>query len=186
MLRTFFHRVLPLALPALVLVAVLSSCGKGEKIITSLKRADNPVKAILGQRANGEAQGPELDPDMFRQKCASEKNGIVDMKNGNLCVVLESTAKVDSSTIIGTTPVGAAHKGDLVVATGSLDVSQTYVEVAGERLLNFGERKLSVHDGQVAVVNVGPLSGSGNVTIWACYDHSHLNPVYCNENLFKP
>lgn len=188
-----FWKILPLALPLLVLIAVLSSCGKSNKITANMfnRLGKAPIIGTSADIANGSAPVALADP-AFRQGC-KEKKGQLELAAGGLCVVQVEKKNLDPTVIGDDQPIlPEYHEGDLIisaVAAGTLDSSIADIRLGGEHLMNFGERampKVSTpdHTAPLSMLLLGQVSAVASVTVWTCFD-KNLHHVYCNADVFR-
>lgn len=181
-LKIFFHRVLPIALPFLVLLAVLTSCGKGNKITTDLKNSDKPGVKTQAQTVPL-PKGDDLPA--FASRCTNTLRGKVDTSTGApVCVSPVTVQNANLALALTGEQVitGAAHAGDLVISSG--DATDVDVTLNGQRLMKVGARNVLAADGRLAYFAATESQKNASVAIYTCANAS-LDRVACTVGMMQ-
>jgi hypothetical protein len=178
------QKILPWALPVLVLVFVLSGCGKDNKI-HALESSAQPVKASTqGLNANSASLG-KLDASHFAEKCSSLLNGRIEAK-GTICaspLALQASDLNPSETGIEQVIHLSIPAGYLIISTGDAPPASADITLNGAHFMNLGTRALS-KAGRLAFYANAKSSSAVSVTIWKCVDNK-LEHVDCNLDILQ-
>jgi hypothetical protein len=188
-------KILPWTLPILVLVFVLSGCGKDGKIVHDL--SINPVKDIQkvtqGVHSTRTDGSHELTPQDFADQCANTLKGGLE-NHGTLCAypalpkpVVMNAAEPGEQVI-----TADLEKGQFVTVTGNATSDIADVRLNGVKLMDISDaRKLISTDGGSLTFFVKNKSQmNATATIWNCANNvitADKKPtrVFCNENILK-
>ena len=196
LMKTLLQKALPWALPILVLVFVLSGCGKDSKIHALDPNAQaveaKAQKNTQAQRANGASgnQDGRLNPEDFSAKCLALQGRIE--SNGTICaspVSLTATdlkpADIDVEQVIAQD----LPPGELIIATGDAPPGTADILLKGVHFMSAGERRFSA-PGRLSFYATAKSSSTLSVSVWKCSSNklladNKLEEVYCNENILQ-
>lgn len=189
-MKTRIQKFLPWALPILVLVFVLSGCGKDNKIHALDRPAAKDTQAMKAttqaQLANGSGS-PLLNPKDFADACSSKYHGRIE-GNGTICAspVAPQTTDLNPSETAVDQVILENAPGDpkyLIIAAGDAASSVADITLNGAHFMSAGERKLS-NSGRLAFYASTKSTSTLSVTIWKCLDN-RLVTVWCNTDILK-
>jgi hypothetical protein len=195
-MKTFVQKALPWALPILVLVFVLSGCGKDSKIhaldpnaqAVAAKAAQKNTQA---QHANGalSANDNRLSPDDFAAKCLTlrgriESSGTICASPVDLLISSMNPGETDVEQVISQ----SLPDGDLIISTGDAPAATADILLKGAHLMGANERALS-SPGRLSFYATTKSSGTLSVAVWKCQSNKlvgdKLEDVWCNNDILQ-
>ncbi|MGZ3740271.1 MAG: hypothetical protein ACXVB9_12915 [Bdellovibrionota bacterium] len=194
-MKTRALQILPWTIPLLVLVFVLSGCGKDGKIVHDLSL--NPVKDIKkvtqGVHSTHTDGSQELNPQDFASRCANDLKGGLE-NNGTGCAypalpkpVVMNAAEPGEQVI---TP--NLEKGQFITVTGNATSDIADIRLNGAKLMDIvdGRKLVSTDGGALTFFVKNKSQMNATLTIWNCANNvwtADQKPtrVFCNENILK-
>jgi hypothetical protein len=195
-MKTFVQKALPWALPILVLVFVLSGCGKDAKIHALDPSAQQVAtkaaqKNTQAQRANGAISGSDgrLNPDDFSAKCLTLQGRIE--SGGTICaspVALQLSTMNAGETDVEQVISASLPTGYLIISSGDAPPTTADMLLKGVHFMSANERKLSI-PGRLSFYATSKSTNSLSVSVWKCSSNKlvgdTLEDVWCNENILQ-
>jgi hypothetical protein len=180
-----FWKILPLALPILVLISVLSACGKDGKIVHTFSSVKAVKKDTQAQRANG-AQADQFNADAFQAKCFNELKGHVELSLRQ-CVVplpLAGDGNLDPGKVGDQVILENLAPGNLILSRGTVQPSAAEIDLSGAFYMNVNDREVASRGGRLSYLVKSATSGNANVSVWSCLDEN-FHPAVCNPNVLQ-